>query len=115
MIFDDILSHINKYIDQIVGQESRDNMNFGSGPGMQLPRNFGNTGMNNGFNNNGINAGGFNNMNNGVANRVQPVKPVDRTFKSIDGTVWGSFEEATQHNKKYYYEQDKFKNNHFNK
>ena len=68
-------------------------MNFGSGPGMQLPRNFGNKGM----------------------NGVQPVQPADRTFKSIDGTVWGSFEEASQHNKRYYYEQDKFKNNHFNK
>ena len=92
-------------------------MNFGSGPGMQLPRNFGNKGMNGGFNNNGFNQNrGFQSgMNNSVANRVQPVQPADRTFKSIDGTVWGSFEEASQHNKRYYYEQDKFKNNHFNK
>ena len=95
-------------------------MNFGSGPGIQLPKNFGNQGMNNGFNNNGFNSNRFNSgsysgMNNSVANRVQPVKPADRTFKSIDGTVWGSFEEASQHNKRYYYEQDKLKNNHFNK
>lgn len=93
-------------------------MNFGSGPGMQLPRNFGNQGMNNGFNNNNrfnSNSGFQNGVNNSVANRIQSVKPADRTFKSIDGTTWGSFEEAVQHNKKYYYEQDKFKNNHFNK
>jgi hypothetical protein len=54
-------------------------------------------------------------MNYGVANKVEPVKPADRTFKAIDGTEFGSFEEAVQHNKKYYYDQDKFKNNHFNK
>jgi hypothetical protein len=103
-------------------------MNFGSGPGMQLPRGFGDQGMNNGLGRNNFN-NGFNNqprqtnnysngynsgMNYGVANKVEPVKPVDRTFKSIDGTVFGSFEEAVQHNKKYYYEQGKFKNNHFN-
>ncbi len=103
-------------------------MNFGSGPGMQLPRGFGNQGMNNGLGRNNFN-NGFNNqsrqtnnysngynsgMNYGVANKVEPVKPADRTFKSIDGTVFGSFEEAVQHNKKYYCEQDKFKNKHFN-
>lgn len=95
-------------------------MNFGSGPGMQLPRNFGNQGMNNGFsnrsfNNNGFNSVGYNGVSAGAANRVQPVQPADREFKAIDGTTWGSFEEAVQHNKKYYYEQDKYKNNHFNK
>lgn len=108
-------------------------MNFGGGPGMQLPRGFGNQGMNgglgrnnfnNGFNNqprqtnnfsNGYSSGYSGGMNYGVANKVEPVKPADRTFKAIDGTEFGSFEEAVQHNKKYYYEQDKFKNNHFNK
>lgn len=106
-------------------------MNFGSGPGMQLPTGFGNQGMNRGFNsNNGFNNNRFNGnqncysnnfsnghsngMNNSVTNKVQPVKPADRTFKAIDGTEFGSFEEAMIHNKKYYYEQDKFKNNHFN-
>lgn len=101
-------------------------MNFGSGPGMQLPTGFGNQGMNRGFNsNNGFNNNRFNGnqncysnnfsngMNNSVTNKVQPVKPADRTFKAIDGTEFGSFEEAMIHNKKYYYEQDKFKNNHF--
>lgn len=106
-------------------------MNFGSGPGMQLPTGFGNQGMNRGFNsNNGFNNNRFNGnqncysnnfsngysngMNNSVTNKVQPVKPADRTFKAIDGTEFDSFEEAMIHNKKYYYEQDKFKNNHFN-
>lgn len=43
-----------------------------------------------------------NGINNSIANKVNAVKPVDRTFKSIDGIEWGSFEEAVAHNKKYY-------------
>lgn len=86
-------------------------MNFGQ-PGMQLPRNFGNQGMNNSFNNRGNFANGINNR---VANNVQPVKPVNQTFKSIDGTTWSSFEEAAHHNRKYFYEQEKYKNEQRNK
>lgn len=81
-------------------------MNFNTG--MQLPRNFGN--QNRGFNNGPKLPTG---INNNVANRINTVNKPERTFKSIDGTTWGSFEEATNHNKKYYYEQQNFKNNKF--
>lgn len=84
---------------------------MGFGPGMQLPRNFGNQNMQNrGFNNpprmpNGI--------NNNIANKVGTINKPERTFKSIDGTTWSSFEEATRHNQRYYYENQKFNKNNF--
>lgn len=81
-------------------------MNFNTG--MKLPTNFGN--QNRGFNNpprmpNGI--------NNNIANKVNNIKAPERTFKSIDGTTWSTFEEASNHNKRYYYDQQNFKNNKF--
>ena len=85
-------------------------MNFGT-PGMQLPKNFNNQGIQNrGFNNtpnlpNGI--------NNSVANKVGTINKPERTFKSIDGTTWSSFEEASRHNQRYYYEQDACRKNSF--
>lgn len=82
-------------------------MNFGSG--MQLPRNFNNQGMQQiNFNNHSKLPNG---INNNVANKVGTINQPQRTFKSIDGTTWSSFEEASRHNQRYYHEQNLCKNN----
>lgn len=80
-------------------------MNFNTG--MKLPRNFGN------MNNPNTNFNNQQRFNTGINNKVNTIKPPERTFKSIDGTTWSTFEEASNHNKRYYYDQQNFKNNKF--
>ena len=77
-------------------------MNFGGG--FQLPRNFGNSNMQNrNFNNGPRLAQGINNT---VANKVGTINKPQRTCKAIDGTTWSSFEDASKHNQRYYREQN---------
>ena len=77
-------------------------MNFNGG--MKLPRDFSSSNIQN---------RGFNNVNrfNSVSNNVSSVKQEKRMFRAIDGTMWSSFDEVLNHNKKYYYDQKNYKNN----
>lgn len=85
-------------------------MNFG--PGMRLPNNnFGNSVNNRGFNNN---QSRFNfNINNSSLNKVKNVQEPQRTYKSVDGTKWASYDQAVAHNRKIYSGETIFKSNKF--
>lgn len=77
-----------------------------------LPKNLGSSNQGLGQSNKPNLANG---INNSIANKVNPVKPVDRTFKSIDGIEWSSFEDAVVQNKKYYNGGQQMNNNKFKK